>query len=447
MLFQAQADIGEGSTMPTTPQHTPPIIQPITSKPKKKQKPRKPRRQDTKLPQTCVPTKTVADEFVNEEMYDSLERGTTTATSLDAEHDRGNINKTQSKVTPNEPCSLGTSSGGGPRRQDTMGDTIAQIRVIDLEKTKTIKAQEILRLKNKVKRLEKKRRSRTYGLKRLYKIGLSARVESSTKEQILGEEDASKQGINIADIDAYAKITLVDETLEDQERQYYCGIKETVSTAALITTVNVTPDELTMAQALVEIKKSKPKGATTTTTTTVTIPTPNSTRPKARGVVILQVEFDEQDKLAEEKSQQIEDENLAWDNVQAMMDVDYELVARLQEEEQRESTIEEKSILFMELMDKRKKHFAKLKAEEKRRKPLTKAKKRNQISKRAGDDLDQERSKKQKVEDDKESKELKRCLEIILDDGDDVTIDATPLYMKTPIIDYKIYKERKKSYF
>nr|GFB77020.1 hypothetical protein [Tanacetum cinerariifolium] len=32
-------------------------------------------------------------------------------------------------------------------------------------------------------------------------------------------------------------------------------------------------------------------------------------------------------------------------------------------------------------------------------------------------------------------------------DRDDVTIDVTPLSIKTPIIDYKIYKEGKKSYF
>nr|GEW93880.1 hypothetical protein [Tanacetum cinerariifolium] len=55
------------------------------------------------------------------------------------------------------------------------------------------------------------------------------------------------------------------------------------------------------------------------------------------------------------------------------------LAARLQEEEQGELTIEEKSRLFVELMDKRKKHFAKFKAEEQRRKPPTKAQKRNQI--------------------------------------------------------------------
>nr|GFD11797.1 hypothetical protein [Tanacetum cinerariifolium] len=96
--------------------------------------------------------------------------------------------------------------------------TKLQQRVIDLENTKTIEAQEISSLKKRVKRLEKKRTSRTYGLKRLYKIGLSARVESSADEQSLGKEDASKQGRNIADIDLDVAITLVDETTEDQGR-------------------------------------------------------------------------------------------------------------------------------------------------------------------------------------------------------------------------------------
>nr|GEU84563.1 hypothetical protein [Tanacetum cinerariifolium] len=69
-------------------------------------------------------------------------------------------------------------------------------------------------------------------------------------------------------------------------------------------------------------------------------------------------------------------------------------------------------------------------------------------SKREGDKLDQERSKKHKVEDDKESAELKQCLKIISDDGDEVTIDVTPLSSKSPTtVDYKIYKEGKKNYF
>nr|GFA54211.1 hypothetical protein [Tanacetum cinerariifolium] len=52
-----------------------------------------------------------------------------------------------------------------------------------------------------------------------------------------------------------------------------------------------------------------------------------------------------------------------------------------------------------------------------------------------------------KVKDDKEFEELNKYLEIIPDDGDDVTIDATPLSIKTLIVNYKIYKEWKKNYF
>ncbi|GJZ45314.1 reverse transcriptase domain-containing protein [Tanacetum coccineum] len=95
----------------------------------------KPKRKDTKVPQPSGPTDNVVDEVVYEEMDDSLERAATTATSLDAEQDRGNINKTKSKATLNEPSSIETSSGSGPRRQDTMGDTIAQTGFKNVSKT------------------------------------------------------------------------------------------------------------------------------------------------------------------------------------------------------------------------------------------------------------------------------------------------------------------------
>ncbi|GKA99413.1 hypothetical protein Tco_0827350 [Tanacetum coccineum] len=74
----------------------------------------------------------------------------------------------------------------------------------------------------------------------------------------------------------------------------------------------------------------------------------------------LEAELEEEKKLARQKE---EDANIfEWDDVQAMMDADYELAARLHAKEQRELTIEEKSRLFVELVDKRKKHFAKLRA-------------------------------------------------------------------------------------
>ncbi|GJT62593.1 hypothetical protein Tco_1006126 [Tanacetum coccineum] len=63
-----------------------------------------------------------------------------------------------------------------------------------------------------------------------------------------------------------------------------------------------------------------------------------------------------------------------------MIEVDFKLAQRLQTEEQGEITFEERSRLFVELMNKRKKHFAMLRAEEKRRKPPTKAQKRSLMS-------------------------------------------------------------------
>ncbi|GKG45533.1 hypothetical protein Tco_0497979, partial [Tanacetum coccineum] len=67
--------------------------------------------------------------------------------------------------------------------------------------------------------------------------------------------------------------------------------------------------------------------------------------------------------------------------------------------------------------------------------------------KRAGVKLVQESTKKQKVEDDKEITELKKLMEIILDE-EEVAIDAIPLAVKSlNIVDWKIYKEGRKSYY
>nr|GEW36875.1 hypothetical protein [Tanacetum cinerariifolium] len=211
-----------------------------------------------------------------------------------------------------------------------------------------------------VKRFEKKKRSRTHGLKRLYKIGLSTIVESSTKEQTLGEEDASKQGRNIADIDADAETTLVNETAEDQGRA--------------------------------EEKRKKP---------------PTKAQKRNQMCVYLKnmagFTYNQLKNKSFDEVQKAFDKTISWIN--SFVPMDSEMV-------------KDKAVLIQE-----------------------------SSSKRAGDELDQERSKKQKVEDDIESEELKRCLEVIPDDGDDVTINATPLSIKTPIIDYKIYKEGKMNMF
>ncbi|GKC75111.1 hypothetical protein Tco_1125885 [Tanacetum coccineum] len=179
-----------------------------------------PKRKDTKVPQPSGPTTNVADEAINEEMDDSLVRDATTASSLEVD------------------------SGGGPRRQETMGDIIAQTRsenvsklfndpllarVLTLDTIKTTQANEIASLKRRVKKLEKKNKSRTHKFKRLYKVGLSARVESSR----------DKESLDMFDVDTLTG----DEVLAEQ----VVAAKD----------VNLSVDEVTLAQALAALKSEK----------------------------------------------------------------------------------------------------------------------------------------------------------------------------------------------
>ncbi|GKB21659.1 hypothetical protein Tco_0855582 [Tanacetum coccineum] len=175
-------------------------------------------------------------------------------------------------------------------------------RVLDLENTKTSQAAEITKLKERVKKLERRNKSRTLGLKRLRKVGRSAQVVSSDDEGLGAQEDASKQGRKIADLDADAEVTLVDEAQGrivdeaqgkiDDNLMFDTGVfdeqeveVEKVGSTAEVTTASATTttvDELTLAQTLIEIKAAKPKAVTTAATTTTTA----VTRPKARGVVV-----------------------------------------------------------------------------------------------------------------------------------------------------------------
>ncbi|GKG08253.1 hypothetical protein Tco_0334085, partial [Tanacetum coccineum] len=66
-----------------------------------------------------------------------------------------------------------------------------------------------------------------------------------------------------------------------------------------------------------------------------------------------------------------------WNDIQANIDVDYQLAQRLQAKEQEELTDAEKVRLFVQLLEKRRKHFAAKRAEEQRNKPPTKAQQKN----------------------------------------------------------------------
>nr|GEX47327.1 hypothetical protein [Tanacetum cinerariifolium] len=170
-----------------------------------------------------------------------------------------------------------TNSGGGPIYQENIGDTTAQTRfesvskhsndslltrgnilqsdedsmkldelkalcttlknrVLDLEKTTTTQRNEIESLKRRVKKHGKRNSSRTHKLKRLYKVGLTAKEKSSSDEETGEEMFVAWQNENV-----------IEEVVDVAQ----------VSTVA--TTVTITAEEITLAQALKALKTSKPK--------------------------------------------------------------------------------------------------------------------------------------------------------------------------------------------
>ncbi|GJV93385.1 hypothetical protein Tco_1541198 [Tanacetum coccineum] len=404
----------------------------------------KPKRKDTQ----------VADEAVHKERGDSLVRAATTASSLEAEQDSCNITKTRSKATLNEPSTPGTSSGSGPMRQETIGDTIAQTRFENISKLSNdpllARDNEIASFKRRAKKLEKKDRSRTHKLKRLYKIGLSARVESFGDEEDLGE-DASKQGRRIHDIDADEDITLVNDDNE------IFNVDALASEEVFV--AEQSGNVVEEIAVVIDAANSIPVSTTTITDVEITL--------------VKHWQTEEEERPAREKTQQIEEPNIVLDDVQVKVEPDYQLAQRLQAQEQEELTHEEKARLFVQFIEQRRKHFAAKRAKEKRNKPPTRAQQRNIMtelveesskkakteleenlkkaeaevmtgsSKKAREEMEQESIKKQKVDKDKEIAELQGLIEIIPDEVE-VIIDAIPLAVKSPRI--RVFSQMLKSF-
>nr|GEW96211.1 ribonuclease H-like domain-containing protein [Tanacetum cinerariifolium] len=246
-----------------------------------------------------------------------------------------------------------------------------QEQVLDLQEAKAAQAKEIAALKKNISKLNKWRKSRSRGLKRLKKFG-SGRTnddEMFRVDDLAGEEVVMETTTGVKDSDA--------------------------------PTTDVTEDEIKMAQALAALKSVKPKVVvqeqemSTTIPAAATIVTIVVPIPRAKGIV-----FHEQKKL------QIHTVSSSKDKGKAKM-------------------IE----------------------------PGVPIKRKDQIRTDEETSLESDIPKKQKVDENvnpaiDDSKELRKCIEIVPDDGDEVLIEATPISSRSPtIIDYKIHKEGKKTYF
>nr|GEV01292.1 hypothetical protein [Tanacetum cinerariifolium] len=278
MVIQNQSKLGRGSAMPTDLHHTPNVA-------------------------------------VHKELGGRLVRAATTASSLEAEQDHG--------------------------AKKPWGILLLKLGLRVYLNILMIHCSQ--KFKKEGQEVEKRNRSRTHKLKRLYKVSLSDRVESSRDEESLGD-DASKQERRIDAIDADEDIILVNDANKEMfdvddlggEEVFVVGknenvVEEVVNAAQVstaTTTVTITTEEITLAQALEALKTSKPKVKRIVfqeprkSTTTTTIIFSQQSQDMGKGIMIeepvkpkkkyqirldeeaalkLQAKFDEEERLARER--------------------------------------------------------------------------------------------------------------------------------------------------
>nr|GEX61586.1 hypothetical protein [Tanacetum cinerariifolium] len=376
MMVNAQEEVGEDSGLHTDSHHTPTDTQPSSSKPQKKIKPKRKQRQATKVHST-------SSEILVEE----------------------------SIPTPsNNPL---------PSREDSIQlnelmifYTNSQQQVLDLEEAKTAQANKIVNLKKRVKKLEKMRKSRPAGLRRL------------------------KKGKSIEDIDQDAEIALVDEA---QGRMHDADVFEVdnlegneviVDVREKIVENEVSTDDPVTADELVTAASVEDSAAPTTTTTTDDKGKAKTIEPKkplkkkdqialdeevARKLEAeIKAEIEEEERIARDKDKANRAVIVEWDDVQDTIDADRQLAKQIPAQEREKLSIKERSKLLAELIESRRKYFAAKRAEEIRNKPPTKVQQKILIEcggkpketqaevtkgsfKRAEQELEQESAKKQKL--------------------------------------------------
>ncbi|GJS75382.1 hypothetical protein Tco_0725263 [Tanacetum coccineum] len=218
---------------------------------------------DTEIPQSGGPPKKVGDEAVHKELGDRVERAATTAASLDAEQDNDFV-----PPTPHDsPLSRGYTPGSDDGRSNIhklMAICINLLNmVLSLETSKTAQDLVIKKLKKKVKRLEKKHRARTPGMK-LFKIGTSKR--KSLDEEHLDVNNAMEN------VEGDAKTENVEGDAETQGRnttEQTTNVGDTVNTTSInvstadpstSTAGDIFEDEMmTIVDILVAIRSTRPR--------------------------------------------------------------------------------------------------------------------------------------------------------------------------------------------
>nr|GEY95942.1 hypothetical protein [Tanacetum cinerariifolium] len=173
------------------------------------------------------------------------------------------------------------------------------------------------------------------------------------KDGLGAQNDASKQGRMIKEIDQNTEIALDDETQGRTNDDEMFGVDDLVGEEVVmetttgvkdnvVPTIDITKNEVKMAQALAALKSTKTKVVQSQ------IPTVSSSKDKGKAKMIepellikrkeqmrideeyaRKLEAEEQEAARLSRAQQDEEANNSWDNMQAMMDADRLLAKKL----------------------------------------------------------------------------------------------------------------------
>nr|GEU37093.1 hypothetical protein [Tanacetum cinerariifolium] len=296
-------------------------------------------------------------------------------------------------------------------------------KVGNLEQDKIAQAIEITKLKQRVRRLEKKRKLKASGLKRSRKVRTAQRVESSADTVMDDQEDAPKQG-GIAELDADEDVTLEEvDTKKDakvlgrleesQAHVYYLDLEHAQKVLSIQETDEAEPAEVEEVLKVVTAAKLMTEVVTTATTSIIVAHVPKSSAPRRKRGVIIQ---DPKEAATTSLKQVKRKEN--QDNA----------VIRYQALERKLVTeaLASKNITSIP--------FGLSWRKEIKEEASKQIKRKSESSK-------QEAAKKQMI--DEEVEELKTHLQIVPNDEDDVYTEATPLALKEDLeMLWKIVQER-----
>nr|GEX05740.1 hypothetical protein [Tanacetum cinerariifolium] len=305
-----------------------------------------------------------------------------------------------SQVTTPQPLSPIAPPSSPPQQQQPSQPTTISIdllhtllktcttltkRVENLEQDKIAQALEITKLKQRVKKLERKNKLKVSGLRRLKKVGTTQRVESSVDIEVDDAKDAE-----------------VEKNADDDESEP-ANLQEVIK---VVTTARLMTEVVTAATTIITAAPSattRRKGVVlrdpkeTATSSTIVHFKPKS-KDKEKGIMVQetkppkkQAHIEQDEAYARELDADL-NKNKNWDDV----------IEQFEEEESR-------------------------------------------ALKRKTKSSEEKAVKKQKLNE--EVEELKKHLQIVPNDDDDVYTEATLLALKVPVVDYEIHSENSKPYY